>query len=234
MKRWIYIIGGVLMTSIVGGCNVGGNEWSAYGPYEDFVSPSFVLQYGDLEKISINQDPDDYYGKKTKTYPVNFTTKWFLNKSIEDPQQFYTLCKKHNDETYNHKVRLYKASPTKNNPRCSFDFTSLEIRSSADWDEAHPAGTSLGDIVRFYSNTPWLYIQSGYTQKSSDGSEYYQIDKLVSELTPDDMTLLPADGFQLQFTALPTLSQQHTLFVRLTADDGTVFEAQLDVDFSQR
>ena len=73
---------------------------------------------------------------------------------------------------------------------------NLEVWSSADWDAEHPAGTSLNDLARFSSNTPWPYIQSGYTQKYHEqlNGEYYPVDKLISELTPDDMTLLPRGG----------------------------------------
>lgn len=72
-------------------------------------------------------------------------------------------------------------------------FTDLEIWSTADWDAGHPAGTPLDDIVRFESDTPWPYIRSGYTQRYSDKKrgEYYPVHCLVSELTADDMTLLP-------------------------------------------
>lgn len=87
------------------------------------------------------------------------------------------------------------------NPRCFRDFVNLEVWSSADWDAEHPAGTSLNDLARFSSNTPWPYIQSGYTQKYHEqlNGEYYPVDKLISELTPDDMTLLPRGGFYFRF-----------------------------------
>ena len=107
------------------------------------------------------------------------------------------------------------------------------VGSSADWDAEHPAGTSLNDLARFSSNTPWPYIQSGYTQKYHEqlNGEYYPVDKLISELTPDDMTLLPRGGFYFRFVTRPAQPGKHTLFVRLTADDGKVFEASCDVEF---
>ena len=119
------------------------------------------------------------------------------------------------------------------NPRCFRDFVNLEVWSSADWDAEHPAETSLNDLARFYSNTPWPYIQSGYTQKYHEqpNGEYYPVDKLISELTPDDMTLLPRGGFYFWFVTRPAQPGKHTLFVRLTADDGKVFEASCDVEF---
>lgn len=54
---------------------------------------------------------------------------------------------------------------------------------------------------------------------------------MVSELTADDMTLLP-DYFFILFTSRPALDLQHTIRVRLTDDAGNVYEAGIDVDFS--
>lgn len=45
------------------------------------------------------------------------------------------------------------------------------------------------------------------------------------------MTLLPRGGFYFRFVTRPAQPGKHTLFVRLTADDGKVFEASCDVDF---
>ena len=74
---------------------------------------------------------------------------------------------------------------------------------------------------------------SGYTQRYSDKKrgEYYPVHCLVSELTADDMTLLP-DYFFILFTSRPALDLQHTIRVRLTDDAGNVYEAGIDVDFS--
>ena len=99
--------------------------------------------------------------------------------------------------------------------------------------------TGMPNILRgrrstiWRSNTPWPYIQSGYTQKYHEqlNGEYYPVDKLISELTPDDMTLLPRGGFYFRFVTRPAQPGKHTLFVRLTADDGKVFEASCDVEF---
>ena len=74
------------------------------------------------------------------------------------------MTEKHNDVSYNRRVRVYFYDEGLN-PRSCRDFVNLEVWSSADWDAEHPAGTSLNDLARFSSNTPWPYIQSGYTQK---------------------------------------------------------------------
>lgn len=188
---------------------------------------SFVLHYAGMESISLWQEKGD-----KMLWHVSFGDgKLFTIRSEGAGKAvFDRLCEKHGDVTYNRAIRIY--ADKRYDYRCAEDFVNIEITSSADWDADHPAGSSLGDIVRLISNTPLPYIRSGYTQKYSEekGGEYYPIDKLVSELTPDDMMLL-SNGIKYRFTQPPTLSREHTLTVRLTTDEGKVFTASVDAVF---
>ena len=147
-------------------------------------------------------------------YSVDFVGEgeWDIAMSGKKKDFYNQLCEKHNDVSYNRRVRVYFYDQGLN-PRCFRDFVNLEVWSSADWDAEHPAGTSLNDLARFSSNTPWPYIQSGYTHKYHEqlNGEYYPVDKLISELTPDDMTLLPRGGFYFRFVTRPAQPGKHTL-----------------------
>lgn len=221
MKKSIILSGAVIAAMLLCGC-LPGNEV--------FFSRSFVVAYGGMQHITLDIAPN----QTDKTYlEVRFTGRGRggqYNDSGERLAVYNALCEKHNDVTYNRKVTIYQNVYWSS---CSYDFTALEIWSSEAWDADHPALAPLDDIVRFEGSTPWPYIRSGYTQKYDERQwgEYYPIDKLVSELTPDDMTLLPSWGFRLTFITPPSLDRRHTLFVRLTADDGTEFETSLDIDF---
>ena len=198
--------------------------------YEDYYTRAFVLKYESMCTISVglSQDnPLEYH----VIFVGNGTTYWGIDSGKRELDFYNQLCEKHNDVSYNRRVRVYFYDQGLN-PRCFRDFVNLEVWSSADWDAEHPAGTSLNDLARFSSNTPWPYIQSGYTQKYHEqlNGEYYPVDKLISELTPDDMMLLPRGGFYFRFVTRPAQPGKHTLFVRLTADDGKVFEASCDVE----
>ena len=215
MKKLIILWGAVLASLLFCGCPPGS------APYEDFYSRSFVLLYCQVSDISIERR---YYPEDDPDYNLGYFI-WFVadklyqaNRNGEEKQVYDALCEKYNDVTYNRKVRYSYGEY--NRPRCSCFFTDLE-------------GTPLDDIVRFESDTPWPYIRSGYTQRYSDKKrgEYYPVHCLVSELTADDMTLLP-DYFFILFTSRPALDLQHTIRVRLTDDAGNVYEAGIDVDFS--
>ena len=199
--------------------------------YEDYYTRSFVLSYGNMRGISVAMT-DFGLG-----YSVDFVGEgeWDVAMSGKKKDFYNQLCEKHNDVSYqNRRVRVYFYDQELN-PRCFRDFVNLEVWSSADWDAGTSSRGRRSTIWRaFSSNTPWPYIQSGYTQKYHEqlNGEYYPVDKLISELTPDDMTLLPKRaGFIFRFVTRPAQPGKHTLFVRLTADDGKVFEASCDVEF---
>ena len=207
MKKLIILCSAVLGSLLFCGC------LPSSAPYEDFYSRSFVLRYCQVSDISIERR---YYSEDDPDYNLGYFIRvvsdklYRANRNGEEKQVYDALCEKYNDVTYNRKVRY--SYDEYYPPRCSCFFTDLEIWSTADWDAGHPAGTPLDDIVRFKSDTPWPYIRSGYTQRYSDKKrgEYYPVYCLVSELTADDMTLLP-DSFFILFTSRPSLDLQHTI-----------------------
>ena len=115
--------------------------------------------------------------------------------------------------------------------------------SDADWDEEHPAGTLLDDIlsVRMYSFTE--FIRNGYHDLAGNKSEplgdyrsLQIIQKRVSELTSDDMEIIAysISDMTLQtkspvivFTSAPTLEKEHTLTLRWTTVEGDVKTASI-------
>lgn len=92
-------------------------------------------------------------------------------------ERYDELCKLHNDISYNTK-RSYMASPLWG--VCSaVDFKSISVISDSDFDDAHPKGTTLNDIVKFVSNSPKKFIDSNYKATfdwSKDSPEIFKIE----------------------------------------------------------
>ena len=97
----------------------------------------------------------------------------------------------------------------------------MHITSNADWDEEHPAGTLLDDILwaEFWSYAD--YIRSGY---ETGGVNNVQM--LVEDLKADDMQMI-RDYVIIYFTKTPTIDPIHTLTVEWTTVEGEVKTASL-------
>lgn len=124
------------------------------------------------------------------------------------------------------------------------NFGALHVVSDSDWDDAHPAGTPLDDILlaRFYSHAE--FIRSGYDTGGVEMevflfyNKYFNIvKKLVSELTAADMEMLCWYGFRdfdkttrspiIIFTSAPTKAKEHTLTIEWTTVEGKVKTASI-------
>ena len=106
--------------------------------------------------------------------------------------------------------------------------------SDADWDEEHPAGTLLDDLLRVKFTSIGAFVRGGYHAGGADESEWMhdwqystRVDKPVSELTPSDMDMMECEYVLLYFMRAPTLEREHTLTVILTTTEGKVYTDSL-------
>lgn len=122
---------------------------------------------------------------------------------------------------------------------------SIEVTSSAAWDENHPAGAPLNDLIRIFSPRYAEVFDSGYellyrnwghtddaerelypprrdfaTGYSSRNASW----KLLSELDETDKQILPAYFVLRSLSSSSLLGQQIT--VRITLADGTVLSGK--------
>jgi hypothetical protein len=163
---------------------------------------------------------------------------------IENRALYDELCEKYGDMSYNREEFVsigFKPSFPAYSP------ASIEIVSGADFDDEHPAGTSLADIVTYdgYSSKP--FIDSGYQMyywedkgrfyyhEGTHEKPYYPVNKKVSELTAEDLTLIYGTGYLLAYCHLyfpvPTLSKQHNIKVTLTDERGKKFSDTITMNF---
>lgn len=90
--------------------------------YEDYYTRSFVLSYGNMRGISVAMT-DFGLG-----YSVDFVgeSEWDVAMSGKKKDFYNQLCEKHNDVSYNRRVRVYFYDQGLN-PRCFRDFVNLEV-----------------------------------------------------------------------------------------------------------
>lgn len=89
-----------------------------------------------------------------------------------------------------------------------FEIESIEVTSDKDWDAAHPAGTSLNDLIEFRVFSYADYIDGGYTGSVGDWET-----KTLSEMTTDDFKLIKP-GIEFYFKHNPEVIDQHRLTFR--------------------
>lgn len=86
--------------------------------------------------------------------------------------------------------------------------------SDRDFDDAHPAGTSLGDVVKYGGQSYWEYVKSGYT-----GNPESDLDGYINNIPEDGLCLLKY--FWLDFPEVSVeASGTHNLQILLVVDDG--------------
>ncbi|HOE94504.1 MAG TPA: hypothetical protein PLU97_03795 [Candidatus Cryptobacteroides sp.] len=143
----------------------------------------------------------------------------------EDKIIYDELCKKHNDLFYCREVPFFNGV---GGAIASYpDYTSVSITSNSNYDEEHPAGTPLNDIIICEYCSSYLYVLGGYADESLLDVKT----KPLLEVTDDDLALLGLLNFF--FTQNPDTSGRHDITVSVTTDDGRTFTATCTMDFSE-
>lgn len=174
---------------------------------------------------------------------ASFDKHYSWQSKGNDKDIYENLCKTHNDISYNKKRELIVGT---NWGHCSMlDFKRIDIMSNIDFDQKHPAGTSLNDIIRFISVSPKKYIDSNYAKtydwlngtpdsfkkeqemynfrNGTESKNYYPIDKLLSEISINEMVMMPSEYFgYLIFEATPTGLKEHQLTITVSLSDGKI------------
>lgn len=172
--------------------------------HETSSAPSFrqcfieVYYSGGLELPMLQTG---YFGTQPTVPPQNLQTGFVITPnyshnnmcdSFSDPEEFLRLATRNDDTSFNQWVPDHLCLRT---PAFANNFRELHVVSNADWDEEHPAGSLLDDIllVRLYSYAN--FIHEGYPGKNDNTflskRKYLSvIKKLMSELTPADMEMI--------------------------------------------
>ena len=231
--------------------------------YQMTKCPSYVVCYVNLETIKLSVAPSDPrcvlidHGNDLPIIPYG------LNSTGAEKEKYDQLCKKHNDLSYN-QYRMLAYNPPIDYSSVTYnecDFTEITVTTDKDFDETHPAGTDLSDVVRFMSWSPYRYIMSNYSkyyhyektdvstafdtlmrlyidnqyfEKDTDAT-CYPIDKLIKDLTADDLILVGHDapGFlgMLYFDKLPTGEGEYEVAVTIRTDDNRTLSNTVKMQF---
>ncbi len=154
-----------------------------------------------------------------------FSRVSFLSEG-EDKHVYDSLCALYGDLGYDRKIHLILniINVSSYYP----EILSIDFVSDADFDEAHPAGTSLKDCMQITYTSAYEYVSSGYTSEKPREQT-----KLLSEIESQDLLLLlslPSKTFS--FIKTPEIEMKHTLTAKIELSDSTIIETSIDYRFS--
>lgn len=147
----------------------------------------------------------------------------------EDLEIYKRLCEKNGDISYGKRVlkpeHEYPGVPQRQS--YYHNILSIEVVSDRDYDSEHPAGASLGDIVKYYANSFEDFIENGYqhTSEMDVDFNFTRISGLLNEIPDDGLCLLEGFEMSLEFPEdIPdSAAGEHNLTIAITTDDGTLF-----------
>lgn len=164
-------------------------------------------------------------------------------------KEFDSLAAMHNDTDYN-RVYTYGSDdplaflngrrfPVANDA----DVLSVTVTCDSDWDDAHPAGTPLNDIILFTTYSYRDYIRSGYNDQMFPNYELRRHGfpqcklkehvMLLSMMQEADFELTLCETSYMQFTVEPNSMEPRVLNLAFQMDDGRLLESQCTMVFNR-
>ena len=168
-------------------------------------SKNFVQTYYIPSEIEMYQGGDE---EPYRNYAcMEFQGERFYRK---DDVKYNALAEKYNDMSYNGRVIPGI------NEALGVEYSAINITCDVAFDEEHPAGESLGDVVMLCATSFKKFIESGYGKNGRDnypdelndawwfGNMFGMspVFKLLNEVTREDLILVEPTMY-LYFTKIP-------------------------------
>ncbi|MCI1640335.1 MAG: hypothetical protein LKI42_03550 [Bacteroidales bacterium] len=224
---------------------------------ESAIRTSYVLGYYKLNSVIADTASVSIGGKNYYKVAIGMDNTAEPVASIYDSDRslFDYYCSIHNDMLYP-KAKIY-SDLTNGISFPIHDFTKVEVVCKGQWDEEHPAGSCLNDIIHFVSVSPYPYIMAGYkgfdygkhTMSAYFNNVYpfqtnygvlviYPVDKPLSEVTKEDLILsgtgeMDWPEFCNLFIAKRTGTKGVSpcgIEIRMTDDAGKIFSVNTELD----
>ncbi len=224
---------------------------------------SFVCSYHGVSKLELNQVENRVI---KVDYSVYFAIYYHYKKQYV--YNFEKLAAKHGDIGFNKKISWVGPEPGVISYQ-NIDFTAIRVFTENDYNSSHLAGSSVNDIVRFLGRSSYPFIKSKYKlnrkedvkSKASDVWNKYvdlsldpsnygfnseetpfsAVEKMVNQLTAEDLILIGGTSFVgpntkypnlgfLYLTELPNTSGIYNFRVDFVADDGKTYTENISME----
>ncbi|MEE1083488.1 MAG: hypothetical protein UH850_07105 [Paludibacteraceae bacterium] len=185
--------------------------------YAEHYIPYYVEPYSlVLDSLEVNYKYHSEVG-----FPLKIEGRVIEEGSRSEKDEYEALAKKYGDEGFNRRAIIERDGAI------SVAIDSITVVSDADIDVSHPKGSSLTDIIKLYSNNYYTYVKSGYNIVTPEN------DKLISEYTKDDLTLLFYQlGLKFRFDNYMEIKGTHNLTITIYFEDGEKLSTIQTVKFN--
>ena len=205
----------------------------AYRQYVFFVPPSSDRLYNDGEIWTPEmKDQFDYENLIHDIYSYEYNDDKYPPIK-EHLLRYDSLCKAHKDTEYSKKEKHYSGEQF---PYATYRRMTLDITSDTQYDAAHPAGTSLADMVIINISSAKEIIESGYDENLCGkeiniyGDEYpvlsfgYELRMPLKQFNEEYRKLVDC-RMNIDFPVAPDVTSTHRFTVTYRDEDGRVLTA---------
>lgn len=229
--------------------------------YKRTKCPSYVVCYVGQVEMRLSQMLSTKPNCIIVSSALDLSESCGLHSTGTKKERYKYLCEKHKDLSYNGYRSIFGSLDFESVNYGDCDFVEITVTADKEFDATHPSGVNLSDIVRFMSWSPYKYILSGYSKyyhyDKSDVSEAfdtnmrgcvdrkffdnatdatcYPIDKLVKDLTMEDLILIGHDEAffvgLLYFEKTPDAEGEYNITVSMKKDDGSVLSETVTMTF---
>ncbi len=202
-------------------CSSGVDGSNPDGNYEPVYREYFIGGYLEYDKMSV-------YGVQNTIASLDLRGQnyWYKSTDPVETARYREYAELYGDTSFKRKI-----SPVIDmGIGCTYacDIDAIDVRSDRAWDETHPAGSPLGDVIRVQAISYGPYVRSGY-----QGAMETAINKPIGELKKGDLSMILAGSVRLCFPEPPSDRDDHTLTVTLTSASGTVLNTSFSLKVRQ-
>ncbi len=195
--------------------------------FTDYYVPAYLY---DLESLDVCEFAGSEQTKYGEGIILNFYGKSCNEKT--DNKKYLSIASLFGDVSFTQSMRKGKRPTLPEEISVADSIVSISVVSDQDFDDAHPAGALLDDVIYFHAISPYSYVKSHYATWNDsvtsliDGG-YKTIEGYLSELKAEDFMLIncsfsyPQKAIYLDFPVKPIVKTHH-LTINMTFSDGKV------------
>lgn len=174
-----------------------------------WYTPFFISNYLLLEEITCT--PSELYNNEA--YLI------YYGENCGDKLSYFS--KLYNDTSYNNFILPGSQQAL------AYPLDKITLSCNSDYDDKHPAGTPLDDIVKLKFTSYLDYIENGYQypewykKEKGYGLGEIPFEYYLSEINSDNTKLASRAVSTITFTELPTVAGEYNFTLELTTNGET-------------